>query len=90
MQEKKPNLNDLQEVVCSIDRLSEIADKLDPERRKTFDVAPIDNAVHELTTFFLRHTGTIPSMEELGCPSKDKLKEFLEKRKSRFILEKEK
>lgn len=79
MEEKKPDISDLQSVVCMFHRLEEIADKLDPERKKTFDVAPIDSAIDNLKTFFLRHTGELPPSDY--CPSKDKLKEYLEKKK---------
>lgn len=79
----KPTIDDLQVVVCTIHSLQEIADKLDPKREKPFEVVPLDNAVHNLNEFFLRHTNTLPY--SLGCPSKEKLIEFLKERKSKFI-----
>lgn len=77
-EEKKPDIDDLQVAVCTFHELEEMADRLDPERKRGFNVAPLDDAISGINRFFFRHTKKLPPSDY--CPSKDKLKEYLKEK----------
>lgn len=78
----KLSLGNLQQLACMRIELMELADKIDPTRKKI----PLDGCVRILSDAFYEGAGTIPPNE---CMSTDRLKEYIEKQKKWWEEEKQ-